>query len=280
MKINVAMAHFNVGNRGLLKYDIYNPNLDMYLEEFLNTMSQEKRDKIPTELIRKCFKKGKANVSALRFGEAAFIASTVFDIPVYVVFGGKDKDAGIMAEDVLSQARKVYTAKGSITSLAEKIHTLAGFVVGDKNIVESLAMIRLAACTDYYKQVIPVMRRKARMAPARFEEHRTAYRKMVKLMMNYESKKKKIYLDYGFTSAEWYCMLFYFDVDKKGNAFYGETFRFAVAASQDNMRKALTTLTRRGMLTTRGGAKIRTYTLSAKGENAMLEIFEKIVMDY
>jgi hypothetical protein len=274
------MAKFNPETRALLKYDIYNPNLDLYLENLIDNMSEEQRKQIPIELIRKCFKKGKPNVSALRFGEAAYLASAIFEIPVYVVFGGTNKEVSVLSENILKKAHKVYAEKASLGGVSEDLHTLAGFVVGDKNVMEALAMVRLASCTDFYKQVIPIIKRKPKATVTRFEEHRSAYRKMVKLMVSYESKKRKIFLDFGFSQPEWYALLFFFDNEKKGFAFYGETFKFAIASSVTNMRKALSSLVKKGILSTRGGSKRRTYILTSKGEKAMMEIFEKVIMDY
>jgi hypothetical protein len=274
------MSHFIPEARGLLKYDIYNPNLDLYLETMLTHMTPAQRDLIPTELIRKAFKNGKPNVSGLRFGEAVFIASAVFQIPVYVVFGGSDSEHSVLAENILKKAHKVFSEKGSLADLSQDVHTLGGFVVGDKNVMESLAMMRLASCTDFYKQVIPVLRRRIKSTVARFEEHRAAYRKLVKLMVSYESKKRRIFLEFGFSQPEWYALLYFFDNEKKGYAFYGETFKFAIASSVTNMRKALTTLVQKGLLSTRGGSKRRTYIMTSKGERAMMDIFEKIILDY
>lgn len=252
----------------------------MVLDMLLTEMSTSQRLEVPTELMIKAFKKGKPNAAGLRMGEKMYLLSVVFGRRVHIVVSGGENDKDLVSQEMLKAALKASKGKKPILEFAEEMFAVGGFVLGDKNVIESMAFMNLVSVTDIYKQVIPAVRRVPREKQTSFEEHRKALRTLVKMFMNYEANKKRISLDFKFATPEWYAMLYFFDGERKGTEFYNETFRYAHAASRTNMQIALKRLTDDGYLIARGHTHKRVYSLSSKGEKAVLDIFQRLVINY
>lgn len=265
---------------GILKYDIFNPNLDMLVDMLLSEMTSAQRAEVPPDLMIKAFKKGKPKANSLRLGEKLFLLSAAFGLQSFIVVSGENNGKDLASPETLKTAIKASKGKKPILDFAEDMLAMTGFVVGDKEVIEALTFMRLISVNDIYRQVIPAVRRVPREKQTQFEEHRKSVRGIVKMFAQYEANKKRIPMDFGFATPEWYAMLFFFDGEKKGTDFYNETFRYAQAASRTNMQMALTRLTRDGYLIARGGTHKRVYSLSAKGDKAILDIFQKLILNY
>lgn len=274
------MGYVSPAIKGFLKYDIFNPNLDMFVDVLLAEMTPAQRIEIPPDLMIKAFKKGKPKASALRIGEKMYLLSVAFGIDTFIAVAGSKNGKDLASIESLKSALKASKGKKPVLEYAEELVAMCGFVLSSKQVMESLAFTSLVSVTDIYKQVIPAVRRVPREKQTQFEEHRKALKALVKMFGHYEANKKRIPMDFGFSTAEWYAMLFFFDGEKKGTAFYNETFRYALAASRTNLKKALTRLTLDGFLIARGATHRRVYSLSAKGDKYLLDIFQKLILNY
>lgn len=267
--------------KGIIRYDVYNPNLDIMLTELVQEMTEVQRINLPKDITNKLFRRGNLSIGNLRINEKMYLLSSVFKRQVAIVVSGKpDSQEGVNPVD-FTKMLKASKGKASTLEVAEELYTEGVFVIGDKDLMESIGFSRLICCTDIWRTVIPAVRRKPKLGKiTKFEEHRRAFKSIVAMYGNYESNKRRITMDFGFSMPEWYAMLHFYDSEKKGTSFYADRFKLSLAASRSNMKNALTRLVRDGYLSARGGTLKRLYTLTAKGEEAMLNIFDKIVLNY
>lgn len=265
--------------KGLMRYELYNENFSRWFNILIEGITAQQQNMIPKDLAKRLYDRSK---NPLQFHQQMYLISAVFGIPVVVLIGSKGEDGeGVKIPD-LKEMLKTMKGKGKSTyEQAEQMFADFHFAVAGQDMIQGAMFTRLICATDIYKSVIPAVKRKTLGGKAaKFEEHRSALRFMIRMFTSYESNKKRISTDYGFSMAEWYALLFFYGEEKKGTTFYRETFKYAHAASQSLMKNALTRLVRDGYLTARGATHSRMYTTTAKGDDAILHIMDKLILNF
>jgi hypothetical protein len=257
------------------KYDINAENFTTYVQLLLDTMSASQRESIPEDIVVKIFKGSKFHAIKLNSMEKIFLLSTVFGKDVLILIGDKSAEDIFVKPETIDVAVKVLKRKAPIVELSEQMQANAYFALAGKDMMETVGYMRLSSILPIWRTTIPAARR-TRRKETRFDHHRVAMKAMAKLMMDYSLRLSRMKLDHNFTHAEFYALLYFFHGEGKVSG-YKTMFKGLQGVRSAYQFRAITRLTREGYLIRRGVSKGTSYSLSAKGDEALIKIMEKLI---
>lgn len=263
-----------------LTYDIVSENFDLYFHNLLSGMTEQQRDSVDGKLARKVFKGKTLRVDKLTFPERAYILGSVFKRPLFVLIGNEGDAAEALSPSLFQAAANAYKGKdGAMGELAADVVDNGNFIIGTRELLDHLSMLRLVCATDIYRLVLPLQKRKLKPS-ANVAEFHAALKYNIRYLSHYEGQKKRMETDYGITLSEWYALLHYYSGEKSGSSFYKEAYLNAVQCNRTTKKKALTRLTMDGYLFRRGKTNKVQYSISPKGQDTVIKIFDRLVFNF
>lgn len=260
-----------------LRFDILNENFDYYFSDNASKLNEEQIDDLPGFLKFKLFRSRNSfnenNTSKLTLLQKLYVLTKSCKKKWYIVI--EDEDKGLSIEDFNVFKKSIKKRELTITD-SERLQLSGDFVLGSKELMESLAHINYLSVSSAYKFAI-----KGKNLKSDFVEFKKNALYFTRLLMFYESNKKKMVIQKGFKMPEFYTLLYFYDgVKKKGADVYNTVFKNAYNSSKSQINTGLTRLHNKGYLTKYGSVRHTEYSITPLGVEAVNLILSKYVLDF
>ncbi len=264
------------GSPGIPKkpFEIYNEHFSNYVTSLVMDMTDAQRAALPYSISKKAFLQSGFRSDRLTFGELSQLAITAFNKRIVILVDSDDDSATTI--DTLKDALLVQRRKKPLHEVAEKMQTDAMFVLADRELIEATLSLRLVAQSQVWRHLLT----KAKKLPKAgknigFRERRAVIKAMASLLCKYDSLKAVLPGEFGVSLAEWYALLFFFEGEKTPGE-YRRMFKSTPGGKRGNLKKATQRLTRVGLLAGRGRARTQVYSLTAKGDELVIRVLERL----
>lgn len=253
-------------------FDFYSENFDRYFEDLVEGMTPAQRMRLPDGILNRLFTNKKNRAAALEFREKAHILSVAFG--KRIVISIEDEKQGIPAEDY-QRAVDAQSGKITNTNLLGYPRTGAGFIMADKNLMNSMMYLNHVYTTEIYSLLRPLKISERSKKDTEYNKGFEAVRSLVGFILNYEMFKKRLVHEFDFSLSEIYAILYFSTGEKTGLDFYKKDFRYSYNANSTHMFRALGSLTQKGYLSSRG--RPLKYSITARGLDVLNKIAHRII---
>lgn len=259
-----------------LRFDILNENLDLYFADNAAKLNEEQIGGLPELIKFKLFRSrnsfNEKNTSKLTLLQKLYVLIKSCKKKWYIVV--EDEENGLSIEDFNVFKKSIKKRELTITN-SERLQLSGDFILGSKELMESLAFLNYLSVSNAYKFAI-----KGKNLKSDFVEFKKTASYFTKLLIFYESNKKKMVMQKGFKMPEFYTLLYFYDgVKKKGADVYNIVFKHAYNSSKSQINTGLTRLHHKGYLTKFGSVRHTEYSITPLGIEAVNEILSKYVLD-
>lgn len=255
-------------------YEIYNEHFEHYINSLVNDMTDAQRASLPYELTKRGFDKSGFKANRLSFSELSYMAVTCFNKRMVIMFDDDTEDSGVTINS-LNDALLVGKRKIPLEKIAENMQVNGIFVLGGRDLIEATLSMRLVAQSQLWRYLMSKSKGLAKGKSNGYRERRAVLRAMVGLLCKYDSLKGVINGEFGLSIAEWYCLMFYFDGEKKPGEFR-KMFKGSPGGQRLSLKKANSRLTKMGYLLPRGQKSTQVYSLTAKGDELVNKIMQRV----
>jgi hypothetical protein len=254
--------------------DIRIPNLDEFLLGLLYAMTEEQKERIPSELLNRIYKKGSYSVDRLIFQDKVLLFSLVFKKHIAVVI--EDERSSLTVEQFLNALRIEY-GKARTTDVASDLQVNGAFVFGPKEVMDGYSYMRLASCTDIFRVVSKVRRLSKGVNQNNYHKWMAAMKYVTAMISAYEIHKGKIWKVHQIRQSEFYALLFFYHGEKPFKDLLSSDYLLAEAGSYAKLARAVTDCIKKGLLMRRGDARKYMCSITAEGKRRVDAIFERII---
>ncbi len=256
------------------KCDLKVDNLNEYFAFQMKLMTLGQKENIPPELINKVFRQdGRITTKNLNFLQQMYLLSKGMGKDIYVLIKDQYKDVGITEFSHLSKTgvNREYSLEDAENLVAKGMIVLSG-----KELIEWATFMNGLSTSSAYNYALKVKNTHSSKLPEKMKE--LTY--LVKILMNYESNKRRIVTHKGISVPELYVLYYLFDEKEKGAPeSYTTIFKDAYNSSKNQMLRAFKKLSESGHIQTYGKARATTYKITAIGKTAIAEMLQKYVLD-
>lgn len=267
-----------VQKKSIKQIDIYNENFNHFFVEKMNKITPEQSALIPKDLSFKIFRSGAlANLDRLSFQEKMWILSVVFKHNITIVI---DKADNALNMREFGRAADAQRGKLRNIELLETMRAHSAFVVSDKELMMSLLYMNQASCSNIYTLVKELIANANHKRNLSFVKNKKNIQTILAFLINYESNKKRIAMDYGLSMPKWYALLYFSYAENLGAEFYNNAFKYAYASSRLTLHKEMKQLQDQGYLVRRGIKRAYKYSVTSAGINLLNRIFDNIILKF
>lgn len=257
------------------KIDIYNEQFNYFFVNKLNSITPEQKNLIPKDLLFKIFRTGnEGSAEKLSFNEKMWILSVAFKHNITIMVDDAKNGIGMRDFGKASQANK---GKIKNNELLEDMRINSSFVIADKELMAASLYMNHVSTSSIYsliKEIIPNVNHKKNQ---QFTKAKKEINIILSFLINYESNKKRLAMDYGITVPKWYALIYFAIGEKLGHDFYDKDFKYAYSANRWTLNRDMNELHDSGYLLRRGVKKQYKYSLTAAGVNLLNRIFDNIL---
>lgn len=256
--------------------DIYCPNFDHFLQVKLESITDAQLEKLIFSVQHKIKRFKDSGVSKMSLPEKMHILSIAFNRPVFIVVGSEED--GISPE-LFKEAIKARHGKVKNSKLLGDLVEDFTFVLGDKQVSESLLYMNHIQTTDIYNLIRMNNPREKSSRYIKFEKKHEMLKGVVDYFMKYESRKKTVLEQFNLTVGKLYGLLFLYDGEKPCKDFYDKQFKYAYGKDRSELSRALAEMNRDGYLSRRGETKNLKYSMTSKGIDLLIKVLNKLLYD-
>lgn len=257
------------------KFDLQMENFDGYFEWTVKGMSPEQRNKIPDNLKKKLIlqSNGKMRPSKLAFAEKLFILQKAFDKKWYIVVEGQQGEEAMSMEHY-QKFREQRLWNDVRSSEANLMLVDGSFVVGDKDLIRWLFHLNDVCVSGAYNYGLKVRN----VRPQNIFKERKSLHYFIRLLLFYEGSKRRIIRDFSLSMPEFYCLLYFYDGEKKkASPLYEDVLSAAVSLNKGIILRAIKRLNDKKYLDRYGSGQDTNYSITSFGINVVNDILVKYV---
>lgn len=257
------------------KYDFSCENFDEYLLSVLDRATPDQIDLIPTDLYNRIHRAGKWVISEkMTYAEKAYIIHAITKQKIFIVVEPTD---GLVPESPKEQ-KKIAKGKISLADLAKGMHEHGGFVLGNRELVDTLSYFRWASVTKVYRLTQEMKKKGTGVRNKKRAFWNLAMRDILGRLVSFEASKRKALTKHKIELREYYALI-YFYIKEGEAADFLDAFKSAMFVNNMTMRRAVYSLVARGLITRRGRKPRYTYSISASGQEIVDKIVEEFFLD-
>lgn len=254
-----------------LRFDIDNENFSHYFAKESALMSERQRESLPKELYFKLFKRGgtfdTTSTNKLSFLAKIFILIKSLRKRVIIIV---EDEKGMDVEEFFKYKELLKKREYTISSSEETIED-AIFVLANKEIIDTYSLLNGLSVSPAYTYLT-----KAKNVPKnKVSEYKIQIEYICKWLVNYESNRKKIAMNYGLNMSEWFVLIALYDgKETLGSSLYNQTFRYTFNSSKTKVKVAFGTLQSKQYIQKIGisrGARMKITALGIDKVNSILE---------
>lgn len=256
--------------------DIYCPNFDHWLEIRLENITGEQIGLLDSTIQHKIIKHKSKSVGFMSLAEKLHVLSIAFNSRVLIVV--EDEINGVSV-DGFNDAIKAQGGKIKNSQLLDKLQLNAKFVLGDKQVAKSLAYMNYVQTSEIYNLIKMNNPREKSGRELRYDKKKAALNDLVEVLINFESRKRRVLEQYSLNVPKFYGLLFFYQGEKLCKEFYDKKFKHAYSKSRQDLSKAQAELCRLGYLEKRGVTRELKYLITSKGIDLLMKILSKMLYD-
>lgn len=263
------------------RYRYKNEAFDRMLTGLLTNMTEEQKSKLPAELIHKIYRSKDPNVNGLTDAQKDYILSMGFGKRVVKLILDDDSSTTIQQFFALKDVWRKKKGSGiNAAAFAEQMAVDGEFVLTDRDLYDALSYQALICYSPVFKMVMNA-RKSSKNYRATNKDFALWIGQMVKMFAHYESNKKRLVQEFGLENmSEWYCLLYFYDGEKKSSSVYRDMFKYSFSAGVGNLKLALTNLKKKGLLDSRGGPRVNMSMISPKGKALVDKMLTKYILNF
>lgn len=256
------------------KFDILAENLDLYFANQLCSITPQAREALPKDVQFKIFRKGgelnSNSTSKLSFLAKLYVIWKALRKNIFIVIESNDEN-GLTIEDFVNLKQAIKVRDYGVDRNNDYVIPQATFVVGNKELMESLAYLNNLSNSPAYKYLL----RSKNPVPNKVEQNKEATAYVCRFISHYESNRKKIGFQSGINISEWMVLIsLYHGGEMMSNTIWRDIYKYSFNSSKARLKTAFSSLQRMGYITKFGttkGAKVQITTLGTDTVNTILQ---------
>lgn len=262
------------------KWDILDENFDEYFSQAIDNMTEQQRERLPSELSAKVLRGGKNCLDTVTFVQKLYILTVALDKKWSFFI---EDEYGLSYEAFLEMQKtysEVYPRREAVSELRES----GSFFLGTIQLMKRLEYVALQCASNIYKSIAGYrveLHEKRRKIKAQ-RQITYSVNGIWRFLINYEANKYKLKVTYGLNNISELYVLMYFYEDENKAAKFHETFLYAYSSSKRYRNAALARMLALGYIDTRSKKHtihIR-YYLTPKGRELAIKIMDRVFFDY
>lgn len=260
----------------LRKVDLYTPNFDIHIKKLLSNPTPEQMEGMPTRLSFKISKAKEDWLDKLNFEEKMWMLSVLCKHDVIIITQGED---GIGPKDFKAA---IQAQKGTIKNveLLENGQVPALFIQGDPELMKALRYMNYVYCNDLFAMLNEIHPSKRSKRGEKFNKFQRSYGELLRMINNYEAKKKGVLRSFGMSATDLYALLYCSDGEKSGKEFYTTVYRQAFNSSRGNLGVSIAKMYHEGNLNRRGKRQHYKYSITSKGMTLLQKVLDKLLFNF
>lgn len=258
-----------------VKLDIVSENFDQFFHKTCSNMSPEERAGIPIDIFRRLFNKNGKEMTLRTMERTGFLAKILILVKalkrrVFILVEGSESEGAMNIKDFVNY-RAAAKEKDFGESKARELVTHGHFVVGDKELIDSMAYLNMLSAGPAYHFLTKLKNGKR----GSFTEWQDQRGYVTKFILNYESNKKKWLKQFDISMSEFLVLMYGY----KGNNFVGsEMYNGALVhahySSGADIRHALSSLRHRNYISKEGVSSNASFRITPLGKHLVDEILD------
>lgn len=258
------------------RFDIDNDNFANYFAKESALMTERQRDSLPKDLYFKLFKRG-GTFDTTSTNKLPFLAK------IFILIKGLKKRITILIEDEKGMDEEEYLKYQKLVksrdygiSASEDIIDNTVFVLANKEVIDTYSYLNMVSVSPAYSYLTKAKN----VSKNKVAEHKKQMEYICKWIVNYESNRKIIAMNYGLNMSEWLVLIaIYNGKEVVASTLYKEVYRYSFNSSKNKIIHAFSTLYNYKFLTKIGVSRGMRLQITALGIDKVNSIIENNVLN-
>jgi len=257
------------------KFDLLAENWDLYFDKQLCSITPQAKEALPNDVKFKLFRKGGAvnsnSTSKLSFLAKIYVLWKALRKNIFIVVEGNDEN-GLTVEDFVNLKQAIKVRDYGVDRNNDYVVPQATFVVGNKELMESLAYLNNLSNSPAYRYLM----RGKNPVPNKVEQNKEASKYIARFLCHYESNRKRIGYESGINISEWLVLIsLYHGNEMDSNIIWRSTYKYSFNSSKTKIKVAFGTLQNRGYIKKHGASRGTKIQITATGTDVVNTVMQK-----
>lgn len=257
------------------KFDILAENLDLYFANQLCSITPQAKEALPKDVQFKIFRKGGEvdtnSTSKLSFLAKLYVLWKALRKNIFIVIESND-DNGLTIEDFVNLKQAIKVRDYGVDRNNDYVIPQATFVVGNKELMESLAYLNNLSSSPAYKYLL----RGKNLVPNKVEQNKIANSYICRFLSHYEANRKKIGYESGLNISEWMVLIgLYHGNEVVSNTLWKTIYKYSFNSSKTKIKTAFGSLQRKGYIVKYGSTISSKMQITTLGTSVCNDILQK-----
>lgn len=261
------------------KFDLLAENLDLYFDKQLCSITPQAKEALPKDVQFKLFRKGGAvnsnSTSKLSFLAKIYVLWKALRKNIYIVVEGNDEN-GLTVEDFVSLKQAIKIRDYGVDRNNDYVIPQATFVVGNKELMESLAYLNNLSNSPAYRYLM----RGKNPIPNKVEQNKEATKYISRFLCHYESNRKRIGYESGINISEWLVLIaVYHGNEMDSFIIWRSLYKYSFNSSKTKIKLAFGSLQNKGYITKYGTTKGAKIQITPSGTSVVNGVLQKYAVN-